>query len=421
MSFSFFLLQTSGQIGDVSDQTWTGQGEVYVEVLLASTVQREWGKDKKDKTQIRLVRVHAPEFSRDGIIQERESGRVKEITPNKNLDPNQSHRNKSLSPCKRRKESNTDKENQLGANRVSAQGNGSTSPSNISIDVRMDASMTDPISNNVFSATSPSPAGNLPSGHFYMPYGSYFYQDTCPEVPVGAPAQSYHEFKLRPPQPTVKEVPDEDDRSYLATRHQNILTDNMESLDSSADPDALDLAAPFNEGASADPKEFSNVYDVYCTPGKLREASMVLHAAEATKDLAVLLHRESRGASGGYKDPKFDPWWCNSLLINEDLAANINLHLQEIGNHITTEKLVLYLSVSAGRQYSDGHERPDIVFERDKKYIPALKKLEARMQHWDRDGRPEFGPPPAGKWVIIWYQDESIFYVHNRKRKNWHH
>jgi hypothetical protein len=144
--------------------------------------------------------------------------------------------------------------------------------------------------------------------------------------------------------------------------------------------------------------------------------------------------------------------WCNSLLINEDLAADINLHLQEIGNHITAEKLVLYLSqpevmekhgitkqisVSTARcylhalgyrfshpktgQYSDGHERQDIVFERDKKYIPAIKKLEAQMQHWDRDGRTEFGPPPAGKRVIVWYQDESIFYAHDRKRKNWHH
>jgi hypothetical protein len=211
---------------------------------------------------------------------------------------------------------------------VSAQGNGSTSPSNISIDARMDvsvdafmdASMTDPISDDVFSATSPSPAGNLPSGHFYAPYGSYFYRNTCPEVPVGAPAQSYHEFKLRPPRPTVEEVPDEDDRSYLATRHQNISTDSVESLDSvtdsvepgksaaqGADPDALDPDAPFNEGASADPKEFSNIYDAYCAPGKFREAPTVLRA-EAAKDLAVLLRGESRGASGGYKDPKFDPW-----------------------------------------------------------------------------------------------------------------
>ncbi|KAJ7859936.1 hypothetical protein B0H14DRAFT_2576857 [Mycena olivaceomarginata] len=119
--------------------------------------------------------------------------------------------------------------------RVSAQGNGSTSPSNISFDARMDASITDPISDNVFSAISPSPAGNLPSGHFYVPYGSYFYQNTHPEVPVGAPAQSYHEFKLQPPRPTVEEVPDEDDRSYLATRHQNISTDSVESLDSVVD------------------------------------------------------------------------------------------------------------------------------------------------------------------------------------------
>ncbi|KAF7334396.1 Retrovirus-related Pol polyprotein from transposon 17.6 [Mycena venus] len=138
-----------------------------------------------------------------------------------------------------------------------------------------------------------------------------------PEVPVGAPAQTYHEFKLRPPRPTVEEVPDEDDRSYLATHHQNISIDSVESLDSvesgksapqGADLDALDPDAPFDEGAGADPKEFLNVYDTYCAPGKLREAPTVLRAVEAAKDLAVLLRGESRGASGGYKDPKFDPW-----------------------------------------------------------------------------------------------------------------
>jgi hypothetical protein len=144
--------------------------------------------------------------------------------------------------------------------------------------------------------------------------------------------------------------------------------------------------------------------------------------------------------------------WNESLLVNEGLATDINLYLQEIGNQITAEKVVEFLSrpeimekhgitraisVRMARrylhalgyrytepkkgQYTDGHEREDIVHERDNVYIPKIKSLEAWMHHWDRDGRPEFGPYPKGKRVIVWYHDESIFYAHDRKRKGWYH
>lgn len=143
--------------------------------------------------------------------------------------------------------------------------------------------------------------------------------------------------------------------------------------------------------------------------------------------------------------------WNESLLADEDVATDINLYLQEIGNDITAEKVVKYLarpevmekhgitktiSVRTARrylnalgyrysqprkgQYNDGHERADVVYSRDKVYIPAIKKLEERMHHW-RDDRPEYGPHPKGKRVIAWYHDESIFYAHDRKRKNWYH
>ncbi|KAJ3804792.1 hypothetical protein F5876DRAFT_24409, partial [Lentinula aff. lateritia] len=79
----------------------------------------------------------------------------------------------------------------------------------------------------------------------------------------------------------------------------------------------------------------------------------------------------------------------------------ISLYLQELGNKITAEKLVNYLarpdvmerhsidkriSVRTARrylntlnyrfeqpkkgQYKDGHERPDVVKDRDKRFIP---------------------------------------------------
>ncbi|KAJ7080900.1 hypothetical protein B0H15DRAFT_748478, partial [Mycena belliarum] len=144
--------------------------------------------------------------------------------------------------------------------------------------------------------------------------------------------------------------------------------------------------------------------------------------------------------------------WNESLLADEDLVNDLNLYLQEIGNNITAEKLVQYLvrpevvakhgitrtiSVRTARrylramgyrftepkkgQYSDGHEREDVVYERNMKYIPAIKKLQQRMRHWDKDNRPENGPALPGKQVVIWYHDESIFYAHDRKRKNWYH
>ncbi|KAJ7676450.1 hypothetical protein B0H17DRAFT_910507, partial [Mycena rosella] len=279
----------------------------------------------------------------------------------------------------------------------------------------------------------------------------------------------------------------------------------------------------FQKAAAADPAAqdvYVQINDAFSAPGKLREAPPIPLALAATKDLALLLRRESRGTSKGYKDPKVDPFikhrlesmhiflnqytdprsktyghwgasvlqtavglargrhcvrtvcklarqyihdreilpinpygeWKDSLLIDEDLAADINLHLQEIGNHITSEKLVQYLSqpevmakhgitkkisVRTARrylhalgyrfseakkgQYSDGHEREDVVCERDTKYIPAIKRLERQMQRFDRDGKEEFGPHREGKQVIVWYHNESNFYAHDRKVKNWHH
>lgn len=84
--------------------------------------------------------------------------------------------------------------------------------------------------------------------------------------------------------------------------------------------------------------------------------------------------------------------WNETLLVNEDLSNDINLYLQELGNKITAEKLAKFLSqpelqekhgisknihittacrylrmlnfqftYAAKGQYSDGHERVDVV------------------------------------------------------------
>ena len=143
--------------------------------------------------------------------------------------------------------------------------------------------------------------------------------------------------------------------------------------------------------------------------------------------------------------------WTTTMLANEDLLNGINLYLQELGNKITAVKLVSYLARpdvmerhsidktisvhTAWRylntlnyrfgeakkgQYKDGHERPDVVRDRDTRFIPKMHLLLLRAQMFDHEGLPL--PPPTfeGKRVIVWYHDESIFYAQDRRRKTWY-
>ncbi|THU79173.1 hypothetical protein K435DRAFT_875794 [Dendrothele bispora CBS 962.96] len=119
------------------------------------------------------------------------------------------------------------------------------------------------------------------------------------------------------------------------------------------------------------------------------------------------------------------------MLADEDLCNDINLYLQEIGNDITAEKLVSYLarddvrekhgiSQSITGQYSDGHERKDVVDYRDKVFLPRWEQIKDRIRTWTSENLPEYGPL-CGKRIIVWYHDETIFYAHDRCRKNWFH
>lgn len=135
--------------------------------------------------------------------------------------------------------------------------------------------------------------------------------------------------------------------------------------------------------------------------------------------------------------------WCVSMLADEDLAEDIHLHLQQLGNYITAEGLMKYLhhpevklkhgidrdilETTARRylhdlgyrfafqkkgQYSDGHERSDVVYYRDHVYIPRLFSLLETSYHFESDGTLII--PPSGRHrTVIWYHDESIFYAHD--------
>lgn len=145
--------------------------------------------------------------------------------------------------------------------------------------------------------------------------------------------------------------------------------------------------------------------------------------------------------------------WNESMLVDEDLRNDISLYLQEIGKEISAKKLMEYLSRedvcskhgiekkiserTAQRylnilgyrwstpkkgQYADGHERDDVVFYREKVFLPQWRQIQNRMECWiGSDARLEQGPKMPGSHVIVWFHDESIFYAHDRRKKGWYH
>ncbi|CAK5262712.1 unnamed protein product [Mycena citricolor] len=81
-------------------------------------------------------------------------------------------------------------------------------------------------------------------------------------------------------------------------------------------------------------------------------------------------------------------------------------------------------------QYVDGHERVDVVHDRNNIYIPQLSDLRKRMRVFDKNGQEITETMQArtdalsiipGTRVVLWYHDESIFYAHDRRRQGWRH
>ncbi|KAF9001297.1 hypothetical protein BDQ17DRAFT_1244593, partial [Cyathus striatus] len=70
-------------------------------------------------------------------------------------------------------------------------------------------------------------------------------------------------------------------------------------------------------------------------------------------------------------------------------------------------------------QYTDGHERFDVVYYHDKQFLPAIKVLEAHVRKWGKDGQQEGGV--SGCPVVFWFQDESTFYAHDQQKRRWVH
>jgi hypothetical protein len=82
-----------------------------------------------------------------------------------------------------------------------------------------------------------------------------------------------------------------------------------------------------------------------------------------------------------------------------------------------------YKRYKQGVQYTDGHEREDVVQYR-KVYLNRMISLEARHQpppHSEND-MPSWhaGDPTKTKKLVIIYHDESIFYANEGPSMGWH-
>ena len=134
--------------------------------------------------------------------------------------------------------------------------------------------------------------------------------------------------------------------------------------------------------------------------------------------------------------------WHEFMLVDEDLASDINLYLQELGSSILAHKVIeflaqpdvkekhgitksidkrtahQYLNALGFRwaspkkgQYANGHEHADVVWYCNQKFLPQWREIKSWMQTWTNDNVPESNP--EGCHMITWFHDEMIFYTHD--------
>jgi len=117
--------------------------------------------------------------------------------------------------------------------------------------------------------------------------------------------------------------------------------------------------------------------------------------------------------------------WNESILEDEGLAQEINLHLQGIGKYVKAMDIADFLDTpemkrrlnrtktihisTAQRwmhkmgyrwtttpkgQYVDGHEQEDIVAYRQNIFLPKLGEIGANMRTWTKEGHKDKSSPP---------------------------
>ncbi|KAJ7196394.1 hypothetical protein GGX14DRAFT_403342 [Mycena pura] len=174
-----------------------------------------------------------------------------------------------------------------------------------------------------------------------------------------------------------------------------------------------------------------------------------------------------------------------SVLDDEDLSQEIHLHLQSLGQYISAQDVVNFVSSPEMKErlnlkksisvrtaqrwmkrneyrwqsephgmYKDGHEREDVVDYRQNVFLPRWAEFSQRTRRWKRaepaaegneagaepkkkktkrqleeekweeweaECEREFIGTPDGKVAVIWRHDESIFYAHDRRKIRWVH
>jgi hypothetical protein len=149
----------------------------------------------------------------------------------------------------------------------------------------------------------------------------------------------------------------------------------------------------------------------------------------------------------------------SSILEDEDIRNDIELHLQSLGKWITAMDIVRYVDspefqsrlrlkksitektaqrwmerigfrwgAETKGQYKDGHESEPVVEYRQLEFIPHWREYEQATRHYNTDGEEEddaqeraFIARPDGKIVVIWRHDESTFYANDRRKIRWIH
>lgn len=150
-----------------------------------------------------------------------------------------------------------------------------------------------------------------------------------------------------------------------------------------------------------------------------------------------------------------------SILADEDIAADIHLHLQSLGKWVSAKQIVQYIrtpefqarlrvkrniSVRTAQRwlkkmgyrwrqepkgmYSDGHEREDVVDYRQNVFLPRWRDLGSRSRWWRpgwTDYEIEWDPwsrvasHSDPRICVTWRQDESTFYANDRRTLRWVH
>ncbi|KAH9928240.1 hypothetical protein B0H21DRAFT_781210 [Amylocystis lapponica] len=119
--------------------------------------------------------------------------------------------------------------------------------------------------------------------------------------------------------------------------------------------------------------------------------------------------------------------WTTSRIEDEDVASEIQLHLQGLGKYIKAMDIVHYLDrpdTKAPRgQYIDSHKRDDVVQYQQEIFLPFFKVLTPLLHVWNNKDMevPEPEPPPQKQRTVIWFHNESTFYANDCRKSRWVH